>query len=257
MSEPASCRNDESNSSPQNPLNTILGQEGDLKENCGENMSDAVIFDWDGTIADTRQAVVTSFQETLRSIGVQVEDAFIEKRIGIGAINTFKEALTVAEKPFDQRTLEKLVEQKIAAQLNLADTVTLFDGAIELLDSLRNRVLVGLASMNNLKVILNLLKKMNLTKYFRVVITADEVERPKPCPDIFLESARRLRCLPERCVVIEDSVFGAEAAQRAGMKCIAVPTGAYTRRQLEKMKPDLVVNSLKEKQRILDFILRS
>ncbi|MCJ7699454.1 HAD hydrolase-like protein, partial [Candidatus Bathyarchaeota archaeon] len=72
-----------------------------------------------------------------------------------------------------------------------------------------------------------------------------------------LESARRLRCLPERCVVIEDSVFGAEAAQRAGMKCIAVPTGAYTRRQLEKMKPDLVVNSLKEKQRILDFILRS
>jgi HAD superfamily hydrolase (TIGR01509 family) len=220
-------------------------------------MHDGVIFDWDGTVADTRQAVVTSFQETLKRIGVEVEDAFIEKRIGIGATNTFKEALQAAEKPYTERVLEELVKQKIVAQVNLADTVTLFDGALELLESLRNKVPVGLASMNNRKVILNLLRKMRLVKYFQVVITADEVEHPKPSPDIFLECARRLGCLPERCVVIEDSVFGLKAARRAGMKCIAVPTGAYTRRELEKMKPDLVVNTLKEKQKICDFVLRS
>jgi HAD superfamily hydrolase (TIGR01509 family) len=227
------------------------------KENSGENVSDAVIFDWDGTIADTRQAVVASFQETLRGIGVEVEDAFIEKRIGIGAINTFKETLEATGKSFTERMLKELVKQKILAQVNLADTVTLFDGAIELLDSLRNKVPIGLASMNNRKVILNLLRKMRLAEYFQAVITADEIKHSKPCPDIFLECARRLGCLPDRCVVVEDSVFGVEAALGAGMKCIAVPTGAYTRRQLEKMKPDLVVNSLKERQKIRDFILRS
>ncbi|MCJ7767109.1 HAD family phosphatase [Candidatus Bathyarchaeota archaeon] len=220
-------------------------------------MSDAVIFDWDGTIADTTQAVVTSFQETLRRIGVEVGDAFIEKRIGIGAMNTFKEALEAVGKPYTERILEELVRHKIAAQVNLADTVTLFDGAIELLDSLRNKVPIGLASMNNRKVILNLLRKMRIAEYFQVVITADEIEHPKPSPDIFLECARILDCSPERCVVVEDSVFGVEAARRAGMKCIAVPTGAYTRRQLEKMKPNLVVRSLKERQKICDFILRS
>jgi HAD superfamily hydrolase (TIGR01509 family) len=226
------------------------------KKNSGENLSDAVIFDWDGTIADTTHAVVTSFQETLRRIGVEVEDTFIEKRIGIGAINTFKEALEAAGKPYTERMLEELVRHKIAEQVNLADTVTLFDGAIELLDSLRDKVAIGLASMNNRKVILNLLKKMRLTEYFQVVITADEVKHPKPCPDIFLECARMLGCSPERCVVVEDSVFGLEAARRAGMKCIAVPTGAYTRRQLEKLKPDLVVSSLKERQKVREFILR-
>ena len=220
-------------------------------------MSDAVIFDWDGTIADTTQAVVTSFQETLRRIGVEVGDAFIEKRIGIGAMNTFKEALEAVGKPYTERILEELVRHKIAAQVNLAGTVTLFDGAIELLDSLRNKVPIGLASMNNRKVILNLLRKMRIAEYFQVVITADEIEHPKPSPDIFLECARILDCSPERCVVVEDSVFGVEAARRAGMKCIAVPTGAYTRRQLEKMKPNLVVRSLKERQKICDFILRS
>jgi beta-phosphoglucomutase-like phosphatase (HAD superfamily) len=111
--------------------------------------------------------------------------------------------------------------------------------------------------MNNRKVILNLLRKMRIAEYFQVVITADEIEHPKPSPDIFLECARILDCSPERCVVVEDSVFGVEAARRAGMKCIAVPTGAYTRRQLEKMKPNLVVRSLKERQKICDFILRS
>jgi len=220
-------------------------------------VSDAVIFDWDGTLADTTHAVVTSFQETLRRIGVEVGDAFIEKRIGIGAMNTFKEALEAVGKPYTERILEELVRHKIAAQVNLADTVTLFDGAIELLDSLRNKVPIGLASMNNRKVIFNLLRKMRIAEYFQVVITADEIEHPKPSPDIFLECAGILDCSPERCVVVEDSVFGVEAARRAGMKCIAVPTGAYTRRQLEKMKPNLVVRSLKERQKICDFILRS
>ena len=220
-------------------------------------MSDSVIFDWDGTIADTREAVVASFQETLRGIGVEVEDAFIEKRIGIGAINTFKEALEVTGKSCTERMLEELTKRKIVAQINLADTVTLHDGAIELLDSLRDRIPIGLASMNNRKVIVNLLRKMRLAKRFQAVITADEVKHPKPCPDIFLECASRLGRLPDRCVVVEDSVFGVEAARGAGMKCIAVPTGAYTRRQLEKMKPDLMVNSLKEREKIRSFILRS
>ena len=220
-------------------------------------MSDAVIFDWDGTVADTRQAVVASFQETLKQIGVQVEDTFIEKRIGIGAINTFKEALEAAGKPHTQEALEELVRHKIIVQVSLADTVTLFDGAIELLDSLRNKIPIGLASMNNTKVVVNLLRRMRLTEYFQAVMTADDVELPKPFPDIFLECARRLECLPNRCTVVEDSVFGVEAARRAGMKCIAVATGAYTRRQLEKMKPDLVVDSLKERQKISNFILQS
>jgi beta-phosphoglucomutase-like phosphatase (HAD superfamily) len=67
----------------------------------------------------------------------------------------------------------------------------------------------------------------------------------------------KLGCQPERCVVIEDSVFGVAAARSAGMRCIAVPSGAYSKAELGKEKPDLIVDSLKESKRIIDFVLSS
>jgi beta-phosphoglucomutase-like phosphatase (HAD superfamily) len=55
------------------------------------------------------------------------------------------------------------------------------------------------------------------------VLSADEVPRGKPAPDVFLEAARRLGVPPEECLVIEDTRYGVEAAKRAFMRCIAVP----------------------------------
>jgi beta-phosphoglucomutase-like phosphatase (HAD superfamily) len=56
-----------------------------------------------------------------------------------------------------------------------------------------------------------------------IVLSADEVPRGKPAPDVFLEAARRLGVPPEECLVIEDTRYGVEAAKRAFMRCIAVP----------------------------------
>jgi beta-phosphoglucomutase-like phosphatase (HAD superfamily) len=55
------------------------------------------------------------------------------------------------------------------------------------------------------------------------VVSAEEVGRGKPEPDVFLEAARRLGKHPSDCVVVEDASPGAEAARRAGMRCVAVP----------------------------------
>lgn len=55
------------------------------------------------------------------------------------------------------------------------------------------------------------------------MVSAEEVERGKPAPDVFLEAAARLDADPADCVVVEDAPPGAEAAHRAGMRCVAVP----------------------------------
>jgi HAD superfamily hydrolase (TIGR01509 family) len=219
-------------------------------------MFEAVLFDWDGTLADTRRVVVASFQKALREIGYSVNAEFIEQRIGIGSAETFREILRVSGVDFDEALIRRLVGLKVRNEVELGGEVRLFGGAVELLRSLQGRVKLGLASMSDRVVIDLLLGLMGVRGFFRVVVTADEVVEPKPSPEVFLKCAGELGSNAENCVVVEDSVFGVEAAKAAGMSCIAVLTGVHSREALEKAKADLVVESLGEKSRILDFVFR-
>ncbi|MGB9914840.1 MAG: HAD family hydrolase [Candidatus Bathyarchaeales archaeon] len=219
-------------------------------------MFEAAIFDWDGTLADTRRVVVASFQKALKDIQCEISGDFIEKRIGIGAAETFREILRRSKRPFDEALIRHLVEKKIQNEIDLSADVRLFDGALALLEQLRGRVKLGLASMNDCEVIEHLLKTTNTQRFFDAVLTAADVARSKPDPEIFLKCASKLGVSTEKCVVFEDSIFGVKAAKSAEMSCIAVTTGVYPREALEREKPDLVVSSLSEKDKILSFIFQ-
>jgi HAD superfamily hydrolase (TIGR01509 family) len=128
-------------------------------------------------------------------------------------------------------------------------------GAIELLETLRqHKIKVGLASMNSRVVIDALIDAKGLGEYFQTVITANEVKHAKPHPEIFLKCAQQLASLPTKCLVIEDSVFGVKAAKAAGMSCIAVTTGVYSKKELKQETPDITVTSLKS-AKLFKFIL--
>jgi len=99
-------------------------------------MVKAVIFDWDGTLADTKKAVVRSFQKILVEAGCVVSDEFIERRIGIGTKRTLEQALEECNVRFDYEMLENLAIEKIRIQARLGNIVGLFGGAIELLEEL-------------------------------------------------------------------------------------------------------------------------
>jgi len=64
------------------------------------------------------------------------------------------------------------------------------------------------------------LETLRIREYFKEILSGEEVQRGKPYPDIFLETAEMLRVNPQECVVIEDSTNGIKAALAAGMKCI-------------------------------------
>jgi beta-phosphoglucomutase len=217
-------------------------------------MDKAVIFDWDGTLADTRKAVVQSFQKVLKEAGCSVSNEFIERRMGIGTKKTIIEAFRECNKRLDVSTLEKLAQEKIDIHADLADSITLLDGATELLETLQGKTKIALATMSNRKVIDKLLPAKKLGRFFGVVVTADDVTKPKPDPEVFLAAAAKLGVEPEGCVVVEDSVFGVRAAKAAGMRCVAVSSGVYSGEELEKEKPDMTVDSLTEKEAILQFI---
>lgn len=208
-------------------------------------MFTAAIFDWDGTLADTRIPIVASFHRTLKEHGLDVSTEYIERRIGIGASDTFREILRSQGRPVDEALVKQLVARKSEIQVKMADEVKLFPGAEELLASLQGKVHVALASMNNRTVISHLLGVKGLADCFEYVMTGDLVAHSKPDPEIFLKTAEALKAAPRCCVVFEDSIFGVKAAKAAGMSCIAVTTGVYSRDELKKENPHLIVESLK------------
>lgn len=96
-----------------------------------------------------------------------------------------------------------------------------------------------------------ILERTGLRKYFAVVVTDDDVEEPKPAPEIYLKVAALLAVSPDRCVVLEDSPYGVEAALAAGTTPIQV-------QDLSIPTPDVIavghciVESLTDVQRILE-----
>jgi beta-phosphoglucomutase len=218
-------------------------------------MFEAAIFDWDGTLADTRKAIVVSFQKALKEINLEVPTEYIERRIGIGASDTFREILAAANRRVDEKVVKQLVEKKSKVQIELASTVVLFEGARELLEELQGKVRVGLATMNNRSVIMQLLQNNSILDCFDTILTVEAVSHSKPDPEIFLRTAKNLNAEPQRCVVFEDSIFGVKAAKSADMGCVAVTTGVYSQQELAAENPDLIVGTLKD-PKIRKFILQ-
>jgi HAD superfamily hydrolase (TIGR01509 family) len=209
---------------------------------------EAVIFDWDATLADTRAVIVTSFQQALKKVNINnIPNSYIERRMGIGAAETFREILLQkTNQPADELIIKRLVEDKSQIQIDLKSHVKLFSGAIDLLEKLQGKVKMGLASMNSKSVIDALIHAKNLEEYFQTVVTGDIIKQSKPHPDIFFKCAQQLNTIPSKCIVIEDSLFGVKAAKAAGMRCIAVTTGVYSKEELEPLEPDIIVTNLEQ-----------
>jgi HAD superfamily hydrolase (TIGR01509 family) len=108
-------------------------------------------------------------------------------------------------------------------RLEYAGAIAARPGAVELVSGLRGRVPLGIASNTARSLILAALESAPFGDAFGAIVSADEVARPKPAPDIYLEACHRLRVRPSSAVALEDSTSGILAARAAGLTVIAVP----------------------------------
>lgn len=192
----------------------------------------AVIFDLDGTIVDSEPLHEQTFYQLFAELG-HPEDHGIEFSKFYG---TSDEAVWI---DFLQRfpqpqSLQELLHWKQVRYLETARQVNpVFPGIPELISLLANQFKLGLASGSRHDVIDAMLDLSQLGHHFPHTIrtSSQDVAVGKPEPDIFLLAAARLGVDPSQCVVIEDSVFGVTAAQRAGMIPIAI-TNTFPEHQL-------------------------
>ena len=182
----------------------------------------AVIFDLDGTLIDSEPNYYLADKELLGRRGIAFTEQDKRRYIGGSNLDMMRDFV---RRYRIQAAPEALAEEKNTLYLELADRSTpVYAPMKRFLDLLlAERVPVAVASGSAPAVIGRLLGAVGLAECFEHTVSAEEVARGKPAPDVFLEAARRLGVAPQHCVVVEDSRPGVEAALRAFMRCIAVP----------------------------------
>lgn len=206
------------------------------------DMQHAVIWDMDGVIADTAQFHFRAWRSVFRShkIGFIYED--FRHSFGQRNDTIIKTVLGPKTGPELIDALSRGKEERFRSLVS--EELEAFPGVRELLRSLKKaNYEIALASSAPLQNIELVLARLKLQRYFPVVVSAEDVKRGKPDPEIFLAAAGKLGVKPEQSAVIEDSLAGVAGARKAGMKCIAVTT-TNTPKALEEA--DLIVASLKE-----------
>jgi len=96
------------------------------------------------------------------------------------------------------------------------------------------KIKLAVASSSHKRMIEYVLKKLKIIDLFDSIVGAEDIDRSKPDPEIFLISAKRLNVKPEECIVVEDSKLGVEAAKKAGMKCLGYINPSSGKQDLSK-----------------------
>lgn len=183
----------------------------------------SVIFDLDGTLVDSEPNYFEAGRQLLAEHGVPgFTWADHERYVGISTLET----VTLWKREYGlEASVDELLAAKNRRYLALARTATrAYPEMREFVELLATEgVPMAVASGSSLEAITAILAGTGLDAQLRTVVSADEVDRGKPAPDVFLEAARRLGVAPGDCVVLEDAAPGAAAAHAAGMRCIAIP----------------------------------
>lgn len=204
-------------------------------------MPKAVIFDLDGTLIDSTEAIIGSMFHVFDTIGEpRPTRAAIIDSIGC----PLREQLQV----LTQYDVDECIGIYRPHYTETARAKTfLLEGARELLAWLREQgTPVGLATSKKREAAEMLLEYLGVLDHFAVRIGPDEVTYPKPHPEPLLKAAAAVGVAPEDAVYIGDMYFDVNAARAAGMPCIAVATGYCTHAELEALGPEVVLGNLHE-----------
>lgn len=182
----------------------------------------AIVFDCDGLLLDTEPAW------TVGETAVFAEHGFDfgpeQKRLVIG--RSLSDATALMAEYFGRpgsgpELIERLLEV-VEQQLVLG--VSPLPGVVALLDAIGDRVPIAVASNSHRHFLDVSLEGSGLASRFAVAVSSDDVEHPKPHPDVYLEAFRRLDADPQRGIALEDSATGIESALASGAFVLSVPS---------------------------------
>lgn len=198
----------------------------------------AIIFDLDGTLADTEPLHFEAFAATLADEAITLDrDEYFRRLIGFNDRDCFATILAENGREASEPRINGLIKCKAALyQRMIANRDVLFPGAADFVRRCAERFPLVLATGTLRDEADTILRRAGLRELFLDIVAAEDVERGKPEPDCFIAALGRIGFLmrlrhpiePAECLVIEDTIFGVQSARRAAMKVLALAqdTGA-------------------------------
>jgi putative hydrolase of the HAD superfamily len=181
------------------------------------------IFDFDGLILDTETPHLQAWQEVFAEYGerIQLEDWL--RLIGTGPVD-YDPGIDLFNRLNGNVDLKSVRNQVNRLTTQKMENIQVLPGVIDFLQNASQmHAPLAVASSSPQDWVEPLMHEFELTQYFDIVVTADNVSKVKPEPDLYLLAAGRLGLKPNEAVAFEDSVNGIRAAQAAGIYCVAVP----------------------------------
>ena len=186
-----------------------------------DSMIEGLIFDCDGTLADTMPLHFLAWRKTLNRHGMTLsEDRFYS----LGGQPTVKIVALLAGEQGIEVDPVAVADEKEQSFLTRLEEVQPIAPIVEIVRANAGKLPMAVASGSHRAVVFDVLKIIGLDDLFdeHTVVGAEDTELHKPNPDVFLEAARRIDVAPEKCRVYEDAELGIEAARRANMACFDV-----------------------------------
>jgi len=186
-----------------------------------------ILFDVDGTLADTNYLHTLAWSRAFRDAGEWAPMNAIHRLIGMGG---------------DQLVPELLGHDSAGARANrpkryreLLDDIRIFPGAVDLLGEVHRRGLaIVLATSSPSDELAVVLKALDADALIDAQTTSDDVEKAKPDPEVFRAAMEAGSVDPRRALAVGDSVWDVRAARAAGIGCVAVESGGFSQNELSQ-----------------------
>jgi len=213
-------------------------------------MLEAVVFDFDGVIADSEPLHYRAFLDSVRPLGIDFDYAQYNRRyIGYDDRDGLRAICADHGMSLDDARLAELIDAKGRAfERAVGEGAAAVPGSVALIRQAAARWPIAISSgalRSDIAAVLpGLAPGEDLTALFSAIVTADDVERSKPDPASYALAVERLALRPAGCLAIEDTPAGLQSARAAGLRTLAVAT-THAAAQLAPMA-DRVVESLKD-----------
>ncbi len=204
-------------------------------------MIKVVILDVDGVIIDTEEANAVATIQMFRELyNIEVKPEDFVPFVGTGSTRYVQ---GVAEKYGINIDVRRAIRRREKNFIKNADKLRLFPGVRDFISQVGQAGLrIAIATSSDRSKFQAAFQQVELTeRQFDLIVTGDEIGHTKPHPEIYLTSASKLRVEPANCLVVEDSVAGIEAANRAGSFSVAV-TNTFSKKDLAEAH--LIIKSL-------------